>query len=85
MRYGWDDFWELLVCVVVPLLAIVFVIVYAFYDCRKQEECREHGGHVAKYNCRQTTHCTHSGSSTTCTTREECDWRCEGVPAEDPQ
>lgn len=78
------DWWDVAWLTVVAITAI-FVAVVAVRDCQKRRECQDRGGHVVEYNCHTVIHCNHSGSSTTCYPIESCEWRCEGLPAEDPR
>jgi hypothetical protein len=81
-RYHWTE----IGLVVFVVLLVGLVIFASCADAKKREECREKGGRVEEYNCELQTSCsTDSNGFTSCTSYESCDWRCEGLLAEDPR
>lgn len=78
---------------VIAALVAAVIIAIAASTCRDQErknECRVKGGRVVETNCRTITTCTTQDFGngvhvTTCTPNTVCDWKCIGLPAEDPR
>jgi hypothetical protein len=82
---------DLLSGIIIAAIILIMVVMIAALakDCGARRDCEKKGGHVVEYNCHLVTNChpVTVGKSTIvqCTTTNSCDWRCEGLPAEDPR